>query len=112
MFTAYPDKGPEISGTQAHYLPGDYITANCTSGKSNPPAELEWLINGAKVPTTSFSVCLSATGDESEVSRSDIGLKIHQPSRRGYMHIVEMKSKKLSRLVGSTVLMGKQICRA
>lgn len=68
MFTAYPDKGPEISGTQAHYLPGDYITANCTSGKSNPPAELEWLINGAKVPTTSCSVCLSATEDESEVS--------------------------------------------
>lgn len=56
MFIAYPDKGPEISGTQAHYLPGDYITANCTSGKSNPAAELEWLINGAKV-----TLCLSAT---------------------------------------------------
>ncbi|XP_054272944.1 uncharacterized protein LOC128993206 [Macrosteles quadrilineatus] len=45
---AYPDRDPVISGTQEHYLPGDYITANCTSGQSNPPAELEWLINGAK----------------------------------------------------------------
>ncbi|XP_046668310.1 uncharacterized protein LOC124359540 isoform X1 [Homalodisca vitripennis] len=48
---AYPDRSPVISGTQAHYLPGDYITANCTSGQSNPPAELEWLINGAKADT-------------------------------------------------------------
>lgn len=48
-FSAYPDRDPIISGTQEHYLPGDYITANCTSGQSNPAAELEWLINGAKV---------------------------------------------------------------
>jgi hypothetical protein len=38
-----------IEGVLSTYSVGDYVTANCTSGKSNPPAALTWKINGQKV---------------------------------------------------------------
>jgi hypothetical protein len=44
-----------IEGVLSAYSVGDYVTANCTSGKSNPPAALAWKINGDKV---SFIVLL------------------------------------------------------
>jgi len=38
-----------IEGVLSTYAIGDYVTANCTSGKSNPPAVIAWAINGVKV---------------------------------------------------------------
>jgi hypothetical protein len=38
-----------IEGVLSSYSIGDYVTANCTSGKSNPTAILAWKINGVKV---------------------------------------------------------------
>ncbi|XP_024085714.1 uncharacterized protein LOC106669162 [Cimex lectularius] len=33
------------------YSVGDYVTGNCTSGKSNPAPSLAWFINGFKADT-------------------------------------------------------------
>ncbi|XP_069674525.1 uncharacterized protein [Periplaneta americana] len=43
---AFPSEDPMIEGILSTYMIGDYVTANCTSGKSNPPAVLTWQING------------------------------------------------------------------
>jgi hypothetical protein len=48
-----------IEGILSAYSIGDYVTANCTSGKSNPPAVLAWQINGVKVSIIDLSVILS-----------------------------------------------------
>ncbi|XP_033607840.1 uncharacterized protein LOC111865754 isoform X2 [Cryptotermes secundus] len=48
---AFPAEDPMIEGVLTAYSVGDYVTANCTSGKSNPPAVLAWQINGVKVDT-------------------------------------------------------------
>ncbi|KAJ9591675.1 hypothetical protein L9F63_001762, partial [Diploptera punctata] len=45
---AYPSEDPMIEGVLSTYSLGDYISANCTSGKSKPAANLTWHINGAK----------------------------------------------------------------
>ena len=38
-----------IEGILSTYSIGDYVSANCTSGKSNPLANLTWYINGVKL---------------------------------------------------------------
>jgi hypothetical protein len=53
-FLAFPAEDPVIEGVQSTYSIGDYVTANCTSGKSNPPAVLSWKINGIKVCIVDF----------------------------------------------------------
>ncbi|GIZ04164.1 c2-set_2 domain-containing protein [Caerostris extrusa] len=37
--------GPTISGGRGKYGVGDIVDINCTSAKSQPPAELHWYIN-------------------------------------------------------------------
>ncbi|CAL1289414.1 unnamed protein product [Larinioides sclopetarius] len=37
--------GPSISGERGRYGVGDIVDINCTSAKSQPPAELHWYIN-------------------------------------------------------------------
>ena len=49
LIAAYPTEDPKIEGVSSTYSLGDYVSANCTSGKSNPPAVLTWHINGGKV---------------------------------------------------------------
>jgi hypothetical protein len=48
-FLAYPVEDPMIEGVLSTYAIGDQVNANCTSGKSNPPAVIAWAINGVKV---------------------------------------------------------------
>ena len=38
-----------IEGVLSTYSIGDYVTANCTSGKSNPLAVMSWKINDVNV---------------------------------------------------------------
>ncbi|GFS79642.1 c2-set_2 domain-containing protein [Nephila pilipes] len=40
-----PNDGPRISGGQSKYNVGDIVDINCTSAKSQLPAELHWYIN-------------------------------------------------------------------
>lgn len=49
LFSALPEEGPKISGGKPRYQIGDTVNVNCTSGSSNPPAQLDWFINGEKV---------------------------------------------------------------
>lgn len=46
FFTALPEEGPKITGGRPRYQVGDIVKVNCTSGKSKPPAQLNWMING------------------------------------------------------------------
>jgi len=48
-FSAFPKDDPMIEGVLPCYSIGDYVTANCTSGKSNPLAVMSWKINDDKV---------------------------------------------------------------
>jgi hypothetical protein len=48
-FSAFPTEDPMIEGVMSTYSVGDYLSANCTSGKSYPPAVLSWTLNGRKV---------------------------------------------------------------
>ncbi|XP_042896375.1 uncharacterized protein [Parasteatoda tepidariorum] len=41
--------GPVITGGKPKYQKGDTVDVNCTSAKSNPPAELKWYINDKPV---------------------------------------------------------------
>lgn len=41
--------GPSISGGRGRYGVGDFVDINCTSAKSQPPAELHWYINDREV---------------------------------------------------------------
>ncbi|XP_024218227.2 uncharacterized protein [Halyomorpha halys] len=46
---AYPDSPPHIAGALSVYSSADeHIFANCSSGKSNPPPNLSWYVNGVK----------------------------------------------------------------
>jgi hypothetical protein len=50
-----------IEGVLSTYSVGDYVTANCTSGKSNPTAILAWQINGVKVSIIEISAVIFQT---------------------------------------------------
>jgi hypothetical protein len=60
-FPAFPAEDPMIEGVLSAYSVGDYVTANCTSGKSNPAAVLAWQINGVKVSFVDFIAIVSDT---------------------------------------------------
>ncbi|XP_014278010.1 uncharacterized protein [Halyomorpha halys] len=46
----YPDGPPVISGVPSTYSSAEeHITANCTSGKSNPAPVVIWYVNGVKM---------------------------------------------------------------
>ncbi|XP_054257172.1 uncharacterized protein LOC128982141 [Macrosteles quadrilineatus] len=49
-----PSNGPHISGERSHYMIGDEIDLNCTSGKSYPASDLYWLINDKEVTNHEF----------------------------------------------------------
>lgn len=44
--SALPKEGPKITGGRPRYQVGDTVRVNCTSGKSKPAAQLNWMING------------------------------------------------------------------
>ncbi|XP_047002786.1 uncharacterized protein LOC124620160 [Schistocerca americana] len=46
VVVALPEDGPVITGARARYHVGDTVHLNCTSGRSRPPAELTWFVNG------------------------------------------------------------------
>lgn len=54
IFSDVPDLDPVIEGVKRKYKVGDRLSANCTSGKSNPPANLTWFINGQLVSCMSM----------------------------------------------------------
>jgi hypothetical protein len=58
-FSAFPAEDPMIEGVLSTYSVGDYVIANCTSGKSNPPAVLSWKINGLKVRVVDLRAAVS-----------------------------------------------------
>ncbi|RVE46139.1 hypothetical protein evm_009213 [Chilo suppressalis] len=41
-----PDRGPVLLGFLTRYRVGDRLITNCTSGRSRPPTDLTWYING------------------------------------------------------------------
>ncbi len=41
------------------YRPGDVLNLTCTSAPSNPPAQLEWRVNGRQVGMCGTNECLS-----------------------------------------------------
>ncbi|KAG8322733.1 hypothetical protein J6590_018118 [Homalodisca vitripennis] len=49
LHSILPSSGPHITGERSHYMIGDEIDLNCTSGKSYPASELRWLINDQEV---------------------------------------------------------------
>ncbi|KAH8418014.1 hypothetical protein KR222_010571, partial [Zaprionus bogoriensis] len=40
-----PRDGPHIRGQQYQYQIGEYLSLNCTSGKSHPASHLQWFVN-------------------------------------------------------------------
>lgn len=44
-----PTQGPNITGGEPKYRPGDIVKVNCTSAPSKPPAHLMWYVNGKAV---------------------------------------------------------------
>ncbi|XP_046666464.1 uncharacterized protein LOC124358214 [Homalodisca vitripennis] len=46
LVVALPTEGPKIRGGRPRYQLGDSVRVNCTSGRSKPPAQLMWFING------------------------------------------------------------------
>lgn len=61
-FPELPSALPRITGGEVDpieksiivYRPGDMLNLTCISAPSNPPAELEWRINGRSVSIESF----------------------------------------------------------
>lgn len=45
-----PDVGPQITGGRPIYQIDDQVNVNCTSGRSKPPTDLMWFINGKEAP--------------------------------------------------------------
>ncbi|KAJ8913961.1 hypothetical protein NQ315_015199 [Exocentrus adspersus] len=52
IVTALPEEGPKISGGRPRYQVGDPVKVNCTSGRSKPAAQLNWMINGEPADPT------------------------------------------------------------
>ncbi|XP_037883986.1 uncharacterized protein LOC119634113 [Glossina fuscipes] len=47
VVVALPDQGPpKITGGRLRYQIGDWVHVNCTSGRSKPPVQLSWFVNG------------------------------------------------------------------
>ena len=51
IFSELPKSRPEIKGgvIDKNYKPGDMLNLTCVSAPSNPPATLEWKLNGEEV---------------------------------------------------------------
>ncbi|XP_050465038.1 basal cell adhesion molecule-like isoform X2 [Cataglyphis hispanica] len=50
---AISQESPSITGEEKVYASGDVLALNCTSGKSNPAAQLKWFVNGEQVKSGS-----------------------------------------------------------
>ncbi|KAK6635256.1 hypothetical protein RUM43_007863 [Polyplax serrata] len=89
-----PNEDPKIEGVQASYSVGSYVTANCTSSPSYPPARMDWFINGVKAQQWFLDYYYSdkPISDLNLESRT-IGLKFqadssHFHQNEGYLSLV------------------------
>lgn len=57
-----PPSSPTIQTSQHYYTPGDVLRANCTSGPSRPPPELNFYINDMSVSQGTYQVNPSGEG--------------------------------------------------
>lgn len=53
---ALPQHEPSIEGIKNSYEIGDFLIANCTSAKSDPPSKIIWYINDKKVSIFNFLI--------------------------------------------------------
>lgn len=56
IFSALPERDPEIRGLSSNYAVGENVTANCTAWPSIPIANMHWSINGKTVRIFFFSL--------------------------------------------------------
>ncbi|XP_023014611.1 beaten path IIIc [Leptinotarsa decemlineata] len=90
IVVALPEEGPKITGGRPRYQVGDTVKVNCTSGKSKPAAQLDWMINGERADPKFLrgpeTVVLGREGLESSV----LGLEFivrHKHFKKGNMKL-------------------------
>ncbi|KAL0266949.1 UNVERIFIED_CONTAM: hypothetical protein PYX00_009351 [Menopon gallinae] len=72
---ALPEEGPKISGGKPRYQIGDTVNVNCTSGSSNPPAQLDWFINGEKADSSFLRGPHTMFIGDDELQKTILGLE-------------------------------------
>ncbi|VEN62298.1 unnamed protein product, partial [Callosobruchus maculatus] len=90
VVVALPEEGPKITGGKPRYQVGDTVKVNCTSGRSKPAAQLNWMINGEPAdPKFLKGPDIIVTGREG-LETSILGLEFvvrHKHFKRGNMKL-------------------------
>lgn len=73
-----PTSGPVINGEEKQYQIGDFLSLNCTSGKSSPKSILTWYINDEQVSFYSTSPCINFRTWEKSICGSLLSLWVRQ----------------------------------
>lgn len=71
-----PRDEPRIEGINPSlYSPGEYVTGNCTSSPSNPPAKIEWFINDKKANEWFIERYEQSTADQYDLKSITLALR-------------------------------------
>lgn len=76
LFSALPDQGPpKITGGRLRYQIGDWVHVNCTSGRSKPPVQLSWFVNGQAAEPQALRKYKTIISGRDEFETSVLGLQ-------------------------------------
>ncbi|XP_064553079.1 uncharacterized protein beat-IV isoform X2 [Drosophila montana] len=89
-----PRDGPHIRGQQHQYQIGEYLTLNCTSGKSHPASHLQWFINEQPILEEQYLHKYNDIVHKHGLITSILGLQLELEPR--HFHDGEMRVKCLA----------------
>uniref|UniRef100_A0A1A9WUQ8 Ig-like domain-containing protein n=1 Tax=Glossina brevipalpis TaxID=37001 RepID=A0A1A9WUQ8_9MUSC len=76
VVVSLPDQGPpKITGGSPRYQIGDWVHVNCTSGRSKPPVQLSWLVNGQAAEPQSLRKYKTIISGRDDLETSVLGLQ-------------------------------------
>lgn len=89
-----PRDGPHIKGQQYQYQIGEYLSLNCTSGKSHPASHLQWFVNEQPILDEHFLHKYNDIVHKHGLITSTLGLQLELEPR--HFHDGDMRVKCLA----------------
>ncbi|XP_034113089.1 uncharacterized protein LOC117573791 [Drosophila albomicans] len=89
-----PRDGPHIRGQQYQYQIGEYLSLNCTSGKSHPASHLQWFVNEQPILDEHFLHKYNDIVHKHGLITSTLGLQLELEPR--HFHDGDMRVKCLA----------------
>ncbi|XP_012545408.1 uncharacterized protein LOC101740362 [Bombyx mori] len=104
----FPKESPRITGLEGPYNIKDMLDVNCSSARSFPAPELQWLINGQKITDRSSLIAYGAKPAPQGLLVSTLGLRTPVQSRMKIKCIATIDTHRRERTVVIEINCGTQ----